>query len=152
MTTAFTPPREDQEHLRTLAKHLAQAGGRVELLFGEGAQAQRITLTPLLAQLLQTSLQELGAGHTVALMTTEEAVTPARAARLLGVSRPHVVNALLQTGVLPYRMVGKHHRIAMTDLLAYQEEKKQRHAAADALSRLSEDLNLYAPEHEAALK
>lgn len=152
MTTAFTPSREDQEQLRALAECLAQAGGQVELLFGEGAQAQRIQLTPLLARLLQTSLQELGAGHTVALVTTEEEVTPARAARFLGVSRPHVVNALLQTGALPYRMVGKHHRIAMTDLLAYQAERVQRHAAADALIRLSEDLDLYALEHGAALK
>lgn len=152
MTTAFTSPREDQEHLRKLGERLAQAGGQLELLFGEGAQTQRITLTPLLARLLQTSLQELGAGHTVALIATEEEVTPARAARLLGVSRPHVVNALLQTGELPYRMVGKHHRIAMTDLLTYQAERGQRHAAADDLSRLSEDLDLYVLGHEVALK
>ncbi|QLG13472.1 helix-turn-helix domain-containing protein (plasmid) [Deinococcus sp. D7000] len=152
MTIAFSPPQAEQEQLRALAERLAQAGGQVELLFGEGTQAQRITLTPLLAQLLQTSLQELGAGHTVALVTTEEEVTPARAARLLGVSRPHVVNALLQTGALPYRMVGKHHRIAMMDVLAYQAERDQRHAAADALSRLSEDLDLYTLEDEAELK
>ncbi|QFP75003.1 helix-turn-helix domain-containing protein [Deinococcus sp. AJ005] len=152
MTIAFTPPHEDREHLRTLAEHLAQAGGQVEILFGEGTQAQRITLTPLLAKLLQTSLQELGAGHTVALVTTEEEVTPARAARLLGVSRPHVVNTLLQTGEIPYRMVGKHHRIAVADLLAYQTECAQRHAAADALSQLSEDLDLYAAEYKATLK
>ncbi len=152
MTTVFSSPRQDQEHLRKLGERLAQAHGQVELLFGESGQTQRITLTPLLARLLQTSLQELGAGHTVALVATEEEVTPARAARLLGVSRPHVVNALLQTGELPYRMVGKHHRIAMTDLLAYQAEHARRHAAADDLSRLSEDLDLCALEHEAALK
>ena len=152
MTVAFSLPQAEQEQLRALAERLAQASGQVELLFGEGAQTQRITLTPLLAQLLQTSLQELGAGRTLALVTTEEEVTPARAARLLGVSRPHVVNVLLRSGALPYRMVGKHHRIAMTDLLAYQAERDRRHAAADALSQLSEDLDLYAPEYEAALK
>lgn len=88
----------------------------------------------------------------MALVTTEEEVTPARAVQLLGVSRPHVVNALLQTGALPYRMVGKHHRFALTDLLAYQAERVRHHAVAAALSRRSEDLDLYALEHGAALK
>ncbi|WP_019011213.1 helix-turn-helix domain-containing protein [Deinococcus aquatilis] len=143
MTQAFTPSRTEQEQLQALAKTLAQAGESVELLFGSGTQAQRIKLTPLLARLLQASVAELGAGHTLALVATEETVTPARAARLLGVSRPHLVNTLLRTGQLPFRMVGKHHRIAMNDLLAYQQERDQRRAAADALSQLSEDLDLY---------
>lgn len=47
MTTAFTPPRKDQEQLRALAERLAQAGGQVKLLSDKGTQAQRIMLTPL---------------------------------------------------------------------------------------------------------
>lgn len=140
---AFTPPRKDREQLKALAERLAQAGGEIELLLGHGPQTQRVKLSPLLAQLLQASVQELGDGHTVALVATEEEVTPSRAAKFLGVSRPHLVNTLLRTGQLPYRMVGKHHRIAMKDLLAYQQIREQRHQAADALSQLSEELDLY---------
>lgn len=143
MTVAFTPPHKDREQLKALADRLAQAGGEIELLLGQGAQAQRVKLSPLLARLLQASVQELSDGHTVSLIATEEEVTPARAAKFLGISRPHLVNTLLHTGQLPYRMVGKHHRIAMKDLLAYQQEQAERHQAADDLSRLTEDLGLY---------
>lgn len=143
MAEAFTPSRTDQQQLQALAKMLAQAGEQVELLFGSGAQAQRVKLTPLLARLLQASVKELGAGHTLALVATKEMLTPARAAKFLGISRPHLVNSLLRTGALPYRMVGKHHRIAMHDLLAYQQQRLERHTVTDALSQLSEDLGLY---------
>lgn len=145
MTMAFTPSSssEERERLKGIADRLAQAGGEVELLLGHGADAQRVTLSPPLAQLLRTSAQELGEGHTVSLVVTEEEVTPARAAKLLGISRPHLVNTLLRTGQLPYRMVGRHHRIAMADLLAYQRAQEERQRAADDLTRLSEELGLY---------
>lgn len=149
MTQAFTSPQQDQAQLKQVAERLSQAGGQVELLLGQGAQAVRITLTPLVAQLLQASVQELGEGHTVALVATEQALTPAAAARLLGISRPHLVNALLHTGQLPSRLEGTHHRIALKDVLAYQAERDRRHDAADALTRLTEELELYDASHEA---
>lgn len=102
----------------------------------------RITLAPLVAHLLQASVQELGDGHTVALVATEQELTPAAAASLLGISRPHLVNSLLHSGQLAYRMEGTHHRLTLKDVLAYQAERDRRHAAADALTRLTEDLGL----------
>jgi len=143
MTVAFTPPQQELEQLKALAKRLLQADGQVELIVGQGDQAQRITLSPLVAQLLQASVQELGDGHTVALVATEHELTPAAAARLLGISRPHLVNTLLHAGQLPYRMEGTHHRITLNDVLAYQEARDRRYAAADALTQLTEELHLY---------
>lgn len=143
MTVAFTPPQQDLEQLKALAERLSQADGPLELVLGQGDHAQRITLSPLVAQLLQASVHALGDGHTVALVATDQELTPAAAARMLGISRPHLVNALLHTGQLPYRMEGTHHRIALSDVLAYRDERDRRHAAADALTQLTEAHQLY---------
>ena len=51
----------------------------------------------------------------------EETVTPAQAARLLGVSRPHVYK-LLDTGVVAHHRVGKHRRIRLDDLKIYRND------------------------------
>jgi len=51
----------------------------------------------------------------------EETVTPAQAARLIGVSRPHVYK-LLDEGVIVHHRVGNHRRIRLADLKAYRAE------------------------------
>jgi hypothetical protein len=40
-------------------------------------------------------------------------------------------------------MAGAHHRIALSDVLAYQGTWDRLHAAADALSRQTEELQLW---------
>ncbi|MFN2378249.1 MAG: helix-turn-helix domain-containing protein, partial [Candidatus Binatia bacterium] len=70
------------------------------------------------------------------------ALTTQQAARLLGVSRPHVVS-LLEAGRIPFHMVGKHRRIRVPDLLAYREKnEKARKKTLDDLAAEDQALGI----------
>jgi excisionase family DNA binding protein len=74
-------------------------------------------------------------GHTV--LTTGEA------AQLLGVSRPTLVR-LLASGEVPFEQLGRHRRVRLADLIAYQARARRARAASlDEMVRSSEDAGLY---------
>ncbi len=72
-----------------------------------------------------------------------EEMTTTQAADFLDVSRPFVVK-LTKRGDLSYRLVGKHRRIPITDLLRYKEKMfQQAKSAADEMTQLSQEMGLY---------
>jgi len=56
-------------------------------------------------------------------------VSPTEAASILGVSRPQV-RKIMESGALPFRMVGTHHRIAMSDLQRFVATERTRQEEA----------------------
>lgn len=68
-------------------------------------------------------------GQEVVFSRVPDEISPADAARILRVSRPHV-RKLMDRGDLPYRMVGSHHRIPVADLRRYQEAERVRRRTA----------------------
>ena len=90
--------------------------------------------------LLARAAELMGAGRAVDVISPEQELSAQEAAGQLGVSRPYLMN-LLRKGLIPYRMVGTHHRIRVEDLLAYQRaQAPRRRAAIDALARETEAL------------
>jgi excisionase family DNA binding protein len=82
-----------------------------------------------------------GQGVTVipqnALLTTQEA------AELLGISRPTLVR-LLEDGEIPYEQRGRHRRIMLADLLAYQASmRRERREALDRMAEEGQAAGLY---------
>lgn len=70
-------------------------------------------------------------------------VSPAEAGLMLGMSRPQV-RKLIDSGQLPFRMVGAHHRIAVEDIEAWQAvERKRRREALARFSALENELGLF---------
>ncbi|MDR0283839.1 MAG: helix-turn-helix domain-containing protein [Propionibacteriaceae bacterium] len=81
-------------------------------------------------------------GHEIVLSRVPEELSPAEAAQVLGVSRPHV-RKLMNRGDLPYRVVGTHHRIPAAELRRYQEaERERRHDALIDFLHLENELGL----------
>ncbi|MDR1213569.1 MAG: helix-turn-helix domain-containing protein [Propionibacteriaceae bacterium] len=81
-------------------------------------------------------------GHEIVFSRVPEEVSPAEAAQMLGMSRPHV-RKLMNQGVLPFRMVGSHHRIPVADFKRFQEvERNRRHQALADLLELENELGL----------
>jgi excisionase family DNA binding protein len=83
---------------------------------------ERLELSRPVANLLLRILDDLSVGHTVAVHTIasgEEEVSTSQAARILGMSRPTLID-LLEKGAIPFRRVGTHRRVPVLDLLTYK--------------------------------
>ena len=83
-------------------------------------------------------LDELSQGHAVAVHTladVEEEVSTSKAARILGMSRPTLID-LLEKGHIPYRMVGTHRRVPVVGLLAYKVGMRRGAPAPSRAERL----------------
>ena len=93
--------------------------------------------------LIRQLLTEVADGHAVRVVVTQPQLSTFEAAELLGVSRPFLIRHLLDTGRIPYLRVGTHRRIALRDVLTYQEGQQARRAQADALSAEAQALDLY---------
>lgn len=93
--------------------------------------------------LIQHLLTEVAEGHAVRVVAARQQLSTFEAAELLGVSRPFLISHLLDTGRIPFTRVGTHRRIALQDVLRYQEQQQARRVHADALSAETQALDLY---------
>ncbi|WP_420125120.1 helix-turn-helix domain-containing protein [Longimicrobium sp.] len=88
---------------------------------------ERLEVPRPVARLLIRILDDLSQGHAVAVHTIasgEEEVSTSQAARILGMSRPTLID-LLEKGAIPFRRVGTHRRVPTLDLLAYKARMGQ---------------------------
>ncbi|AXH01084.1 DNA-binding protein (plasmid) [Deinococcus wulumuqiensis] len=125
--STFSPQVEEQQLLAAFARQLEQGGAVAINLPGQPALAA----SPVLVELLRASLKEFQEGNGVTLLTSKRELSAQEAAELLGVSRPYLVTHLLETGIIPYRKVGTHRRIALSDVQAFQMERDRQHALLD---------------------
>ncbi|GGI69791.1 helix-turn-helix domain-containing protein [Deinococcus wulumuqiensis] len=125
--STFNPQVEEQQLLAAFARQLEQGGAVAINLPGQPALAA----SPVLVELLRASLKEFQEGNGVTLLTSKRELSAQEAAELLGVSRPYLVTHLLETGIIPYRKVGTHRRIALSDVQAFQMERDRQHALLD---------------------
>jgi excisionase family DNA binding protein len=74
--------------------------------------------------LLKELIGHVAEGRSVTLVHSESEVTTQQAANMLNVSRPHLVK-LLESGVIPFKRMKKHRRIALEDVVAYAARRQQ---------------------------
>jgi excisionase family DNA binding protein len=108
-----------------------------------GADGARLEVpAPVFGALVQVATAMAhGQGVTVipqnALLTTQEA------AELLGISRPTLIR-LLTDGEIPYEQRGRHRRIMLADLLAYQGRmRRERLESLDRMAHEGQEAGLY---------
>lgn len=91
-------------------------------------------LTPELRDILTHAARTLVEGQAVTLEPQRVVLSTQEAADLLGVSRPTLVK-LLEAGSIPYSQPGRHRRVQLTDLLAYQQQvRHNRRNTLDAMT------------------
>ena len=101
-----------------------------------------VSLSRETAEFLARVVDAQVSGHEIVFSRVPEEVSPADAARILAVSRPHVYK-LMDQGDLPFRTIGTHRRIPVADLRQFQEsERTRRHQALEDLLDLENDLGL----------
>ena len=126
---------------RTLSKYADEE--RVQLsLRGSDGGSDDLVLPGHVLQILLDVLSEMSRGNAISLIPHHQEVSTQEAANLLNVSRPFLVG-LLEKGKIPFRRVGAHRRVLLTDVLAYREKTEQlRTNALDELAALSQDENM----------
>lgn len=141
---------DDDAGLLTQASRLMSAAldrahaGRIELVSEtEGGETTRLEVPPATLKVLSQFLALMARQQAFVLYPDASELTSKQAAEVLGVSRPYLIG-ILEKGAVPFRKVGRHRRILMTDLLAYRETMKaNRHKALDELVQSSEAIEGY---------
>lgn len=140
--STFLPETADDPQLQQLSAELAAVPEETTLYLQTAVDSASLALSPLLTKLLRHSLHELQQGRGLTIIPTESELSTVEAAHLLGVSRPFLVANLLDAGVIPFHLVGTHRRIALRDLLAYQQEKQRQQAVLNELAALDQEMGL----------
>jgi excisionase family DNA binding protein len=99
-------------------------------------------LPPVISRLVMDMLKATEAGNALSLVPFEAEVTTQQAADLLNVSRPFLVG-LVENGTLPVRMVGKHRRLSLRDVLDYKSDQfTRREKALDEIVAIDQEYGL----------
>ena len=126
---------------RTLSKYAS--ADRVQLAIrASNGESEDLVLPGHVIELLLSALAEISKGNAISIIPHHQEVSTQEAADLLNVSRPHLVS-LLEKGDMPFRKVGAHRRVLLTDVLAYREQiEAKRKQALDELAALSQQENM----------
>lgn len=85
-------------------------------------------------RMVRSMLLEVAAGHRVVVMRPEDEVTPAEAARIIGVTRQYV-DRLCEDEILAFRRLpgSRHRRIRLADVTDVVQERDDVRRGADAI-------------------
>lgn len=101
-----------------------------------------ITLPAKAARLLLDILVLMAEGKAVTIIPTHAELTTQQAADLLNMSRPSFVQ-LVENGEIPFRKVGTHRRVLLSDVMTYKERTDEaRKKNLDELAALGQELGL----------
>jgi len=98
----------------------------------------KVPIPETVFNLFVTVLEELSKSNAIQLVPINAEVTTIEAAEIVGVSRPFLVK-ILNEGKIRYRMVGRHRRILLKDLMEYYEKSKKSQLKAIAEMTAEDD-------------
>ena len=114
-------PASDDEDDAAAVRDLLAGPGRIALSTPNG----EITLPEHLRRILADAAAALADGQAVTVEPHRTVLTTSEAAELLGISRPTFVR-LLESGKIPYTSPGRHRRVELADVLAFQQRERTR--------------------------
>jgi excisionase family DNA binding protein len=103
-----TPTARDAAPARTLLQALTPRERSRKLLLT--VEQREVPISDAMAPALVEAAKPISEGHAIDVMPAGDEVSAREAADLLKVSRPCLLD-LIKKGILPFRMVGAHHRI-----------------------------------------
>src|SRR6266581_5904690 len=134
------PPEHPEGLTSVLALLAPQQAGHATLT---GPDGTRIDLPGEVFEVLREVVSALSQGLAITVAPHQTALSTSEAAQLLGVSRPTLVR-LLESGEMPFDKPGRHRRVRLADLLAYQQRSRRGRAALlDQMVADSEHAGLY---------
>ncbi len=129
----------EHDQLDAVRRVFADEGASARVVVG----AEVVELPPSLVRLLAAGAGVLGDGDAVALVSEETELSPAEAARLLGVSRQYV-DRLVADGVLPVRRLpqSRYRKIPARAVLAHRAAKDAKAAGIDSILEIADEAGL----------
>jgi excisionase family DNA binding protein len=110
-------------------------------LVGPGGERTRVP--EAVFYVLERVAEVMARGDAITVVPIGKQLTTQQAAELLNVSRQYVVR-LLDDGKIPHTKTGKHRRLRIEDVVAYQHTRdRERRAKLDELTAMSEDFGAY---------
>jgi excisionase family DNA binding protein len=147
-TTIDIPSPETARDARTALRQLAPlalpdgTGDELTLRTDLGGQELSAVVPRQAFELFLEVLGQLANGNAVTILPVHAELTTQQAADLLNVSRPFLVQ-LLESGAIPYRLVGTHRRVYARDVLQYKRvDEARRRGAMDALAAEAQTLGI----------
>jgi excisionase family DNA binding protein len=145
-TTASMLPSETEaafakETSRVLSARLRD-DDLLRLRIVDGSSREIVKLPAAAVRLLVRILEEMARGNTVALTPVHAEITTQRAADMLNISRPSLIQ-LLDEGQIGYRRVGTHRRVRFDALMKYKRQTDAvRRAALTELAAYDQELGI----------
>ena len=151
ITETILPTEQDKQSAREFSAGLDPRileNGTVYLHFrGSNDREADLKLPDSVVRLVMDIMQEMGKGNGVVITPIQKEMTTQQAADYLMVSRPYLIEELLEKGKIPYRKVGNRRRIRSEDLMRYRQaeeaEMAQREKVMLELIAETERLGLY---------
>jgi len=137
IASPILPSAQDVRQARDCSGRLSEVvvpGSAADLrVTSNDGRAVEMTLPLSAAQVLVQVLREMGRGNGVAITPIRKELTTQQAADLLMVSRPYLIEELLDKGKLPYRRVGNRRRIRFDDLVRFREAEEREVARRESV-------------------
>ena len=103
---------------------------------------EQVTIPDKAFFILLDVLSTMSEGKSITIMPSETELSSRQAAEMLNMSRPHLVK-LLESGKMPFKKVGSHRRVLLSDVIEYKEKLRQnREAQLTFLAEQAQQLNL----------
>lgn len=135
-------PPDDPADLARFARVLAAVPARTRARL-VGPDGTEIEIPDDLYGILRDVVGALSQGMAISIAPHNTMLTTQEAADLLNISRPTLVR-LLVDGEIPHTMRGRHRRVMLRDVLAYQERTRtERREALDQMAAEGEEAGLY---------
>jgi excisionase family DNA binding protein len=139
--TIVAPEPEEAELLEALDRRIEEIFRRRQQAKLVGPGGEEVAIPASAFHALKLAVDAMAAGLTITLVPHGKELTSQQAADLLQVSRPYLIEKLLDTGEIPHHRTGRDRRILLDDVLAYRERRAQeRRAAARRLTQLSQEV------------
>jgi excisionase family DNA binding protein len=141
----FGLPAADREGSTRSADLLKRRGpaDRIEMLVvhSDGTR-EGVALPSSVTEIIKSLLEQISKSDEVALLADDAEVSPEDAAAILGISRP-LVRRRMDAGLLPFRRVGAHRRLRLSDLLDLKRREAPVRAALDELQADTDELTAH---------
>lgn len=133
------PPADDASTLPGIVAVL-ERNDRAALVGLDGAQ---IVLPVEVCEVLRDVVTAMANGQAITIAPHDTILTTQEAANLLGISRPTLVR-LLEAGEIPFTQPGRHRRVSLADLIAYQRRvRTSRRKTLDAMTNEAAEDDAY---------